>query len=81
MSSQCFTVRYRDRDGKIITFNQWADWFLEKRSTPPYRAQKTHEHGPKLHESPHDVNANFDCPFAIENGCCHDGAVLGERSR
>ncbi|HEV2380798.1 MAG TPA: tyrosine-type recombinase/integrase [Terriglobia bacterium] len=28
---------------KYLTFSQWADWFLEKRSKPPYRAQKTHE--------------------------------------
>ena len=25
-----------------ITFNQWADWFLEKRSQPPFRSEKTH---------------------------------------
>ena len=25
-----------------ITFNQWADWFLEKRSQPPFRGEKTH---------------------------------------
>jgi integrase len=27
---------------KNLTFNQWADWFLEKRSAPPFRAEKTH---------------------------------------
>ena len=27
---------------KNLTFNQWADWFLERRSKPPYRAEKTH---------------------------------------
>ena len=25
-----------------ITFNQWADWFLAKRSRPPFRSEKTH---------------------------------------
>ena len=29
--------------GKRLTFNEWADWFLEHRSKPPYRAEKTHE--------------------------------------
>jgi len=28
--------------GKNLTFNKWADWFLEHRSKPPYRAEKTH---------------------------------------
>jgi integrase len=28
--------------GKTLTFNEWADWFLEKRSKPPYRSAKTH---------------------------------------
>ena len=28
-------------DGRI-TFNQWADWFLENRSKPPFRSEKTH---------------------------------------
>jgi integrase len=28
---------------KNLTFDQWADWFLEKRSQPPFRAEKTHE--------------------------------------
>lgn len=27
---------------KNVTFNDWADWFLEKRSKPPFRAEKTH---------------------------------------
>jgi integrase len=45
-------ARCEDRDrgrlpailaAKHLTFNQWADWFLERRSKPPYRAQKTHE--------------------------------------
>ena len=25
-----------------ITFNEWADWFLENRSQPPFRREKTH---------------------------------------
>ena len=25
-----------------INFNQWADWFLENRSKPPFRSEKTH---------------------------------------
>jgi hypothetical protein len=28
--------------GKRLTFAEWADWFLQKRSKPPYRAEKTH---------------------------------------
>jgi hypothetical protein len=28
--------------GKKLTFNQWADWFLEKRSKPPFRLDRTH---------------------------------------
>src|SRR4051794_6238076 len=28
--------------GKNLTFSEWADWFLEMRSRPPFRAQKTH---------------------------------------
>ena len=28
--------------GKKLTFNQWADWFLERRSQPPFRSEKTH---------------------------------------
>ncbi|HEV2234931.1 MAG TPA: tyrosine-type recombinase/integrase [Terriglobia bacterium] len=28
--------------GKILTFGKWADWFLEMRSKPPFRAEKTH---------------------------------------
>jgi integrase len=28
--------------GKTVTFNGWTDWFLEKRSKPPFRAEKTH---------------------------------------
>lgn len=28
--------------GKTPTFNEWADWFLDKRSKPPFRAEKTH---------------------------------------
>ena len=27
---------------KNLTFDEWADWFLEKRSKPPYRSEKTH---------------------------------------
>ena len=27
---------------KTVTFNEWADWFLQKRSKPPFRAEKTH---------------------------------------
>jgi hypothetical protein len=27
---------------KNLTFDEWADWFLEKRSQPPFRAEKTH---------------------------------------
>jgi integrase len=28
---------------KNLTFDDWAEWFLEKRSKPPYRSAKTHE--------------------------------------
>jgi integrase len=27
---------------KNLLFDEWADWFLEKRSKPPFRAEKTH---------------------------------------
>jgi integrase len=27
---------------KASRFNEWADWFLERRSKPPFRAEKTH---------------------------------------
>jgi integrase len=27
---------------KSLTFDGWVDWFLEKRSRPPFRAEKTH---------------------------------------
>src|SRR6266704_2305730 len=26
-----------------LTFAEWADWFLEKRSRPPVRSEKTHQ--------------------------------------
>jgi len=29
--------------GKVLTFNEWADWFLENRSQPPIRAEATHQ--------------------------------------
>ena len=29
--------------GKVLTFNEWADWFLESRSQPPIRAEATHQ--------------------------------------
>jgi integrase len=29
--------------GKNLTFNEWADWFLEKRSRPPFRSPNTHQ--------------------------------------
>ena len=29
--------------GGRITFDEWADWFLEHRSKPPFRSEKTHE--------------------------------------
>jgi integrase len=27
---------------KTLTFDQWADWFLERRSKPPFRSEMTH---------------------------------------
>jgi hypothetical protein len=27
---------------KNLTLDEWMDWFLEKRSKPPYRSEKTH---------------------------------------
>ena len=27
---------------KNLTFNEWVDWFLERRSKPPFRSQNTH---------------------------------------
>lgn len=29
--------------GKQLTFNEWADWFLEKRSKPPFRSPGNHQ--------------------------------------
>jgi integrase len=29
--------------GKNLNFSDWADWFLERRSRPPFRAVKTHD--------------------------------------
>lgn len=29
--------------GKSLTFNEWADWFEEKRSKPPFRSHNTHQ--------------------------------------
>ena len=28
---------------KRLTFNEWADWFLEKRSQPPFRSEGNHQ--------------------------------------
>ncbi len=28
---------------KNLTFDEWAGWFLERRSKPPYRSEKTHQ--------------------------------------
>jgi integrase len=28
--------------GKNLTFGEWADWYLENRSKPPFRSEKTH---------------------------------------
>jgi integrase len=28
---------------RSLTFDEWAEWFLERRSKPPYRSEKTHE--------------------------------------
>ncbi len=28
---------------KRLTFNEWADWFLEKRSKPPFRSEGNHQ--------------------------------------
>ena len=37
--------------GKKLTFDKWADWFLEKRSKPPYRTEKTHRENLKALKS------------------------------
>src|SRR5690606_38870989 len=31
-----------DSQREAITFNEWADWFLENRSKPPLRSENTH---------------------------------------
>ena len=31
------------RRGQDLTFGEWADFYLENFSRPPFRAQKTHE--------------------------------------
>src|ERR1017187_2935831 len=28
---------------KLLTFGQWADWFLERRSKPPFRSEGNHQ--------------------------------------
>lgn len=28
---------------KQLTFNQWADWFMERRSKPPFRSEGNHQ--------------------------------------
>jgi hypothetical protein len=28
---------------KRLTFNEWADWFLERRSKPPFRSVGNHQ--------------------------------------
>lgn len=30
-------------DSKTLTFGEWADWFLERRSKPPFRSPNTHK--------------------------------------
>jgi hypothetical protein len=30
-------------DSKHLTFMQWADWFLERRSKPPFRSEGNHQ--------------------------------------
>ena len=30
-------------EGKKLSFGEWGDWFLEHRSKPPFRSEKTHE--------------------------------------
>src|SRR3984957_17493788 len=30
-------------ESKQLTFNEWADWFLEKRSKPPFRSEGNHQ--------------------------------------
>ena len=30
-------------NSKQLTFNQWADWFLERRSKPPFRSEGNHQ--------------------------------------
>lgn len=30
-------------NNKHLTFNQWADWFLERRSQPPFRSEANHQ--------------------------------------
>ena len=31
---------------KQLTFNEWADWFLERRSKPPFRSAGNHQQNP-----------------------------------
>ena len=30
-------------NSKQLTFNQWADWFMERRSKPPFRSEGNHQ--------------------------------------
>ena len=35
-------------EGKKLTFSEWADWFLEHRSKPPFRSEATHRHNVRV---------------------------------
>lgn len=41
--------------GKAVTFDAWANWFLERRSKPPYRSEKTHRGNLEVLKNPRPV--------------------------
>lgn len=36
-------VKTRSTNSRQLTFGQWADWFLERRSKPPFRSPGNHQ--------------------------------------
>jgi integrase len=57
--------------GRNLTFGEWADWFLEKRSKPPMRSEKTHHQNTNAVKLLRPVFGSFFLseitPEAIEN--------------
>ena len=52
---------------KRLTFNEWADWFLEKRSKPPFRSEGNHQE-------------NVNALKSLQTGVRRDG-IIGHHCR